>query len=436
MSLLDDDVVTEANVGHLPNPVSIERDWPDHIVPFDANRYADLTLDQIISTVRGAALGLLKRGSVALLVARRELGGLLFAACKKITSRTAQMGLFRSAANLEYSEARRHIKLWVYWKSVEKMLRDREESCRRRGVPFITPGLRRCFKLAGITRKSVPPHESPPPPLGSEPLPADVAALTAMVEDLQQKNRLERADKAHVLVELDLARDELRELAFNRADEQTKGIMGRFTGWFNRRRPLPAPRPERPPKIEVRAGNCLDLIETEPNCYDAIVTDAPYSIGLHGKEWDSTEISFSAELWNRFFHVVKPGGYVAFFCAPRLYHRAAQAAEKAGFIILPFLAWRFREGLPKPINVSELFDRDNLAEREVIGVRRGSGFTQANVDQGAQNRTHTLFAAHARYVSEEAQKWRGYYYGRNALKPCSGTDLAGAKADRHRTNDR
>ena len=126
----------------------------------------------------------------------------------------------------------------------------------------------------------------------------------------------------------------------------------------------------------MRAGNCLDLIEKEPNVYHAIVTDAPYSIRLHGKEWDSTDISFSPELWNRFFHVLKPGGYVAFFCAPRLYHRAAQAAEKAGFIILPFLAWRFREGLPKPINVSELFDRDNLTEREVIGVRRGSGFTR------------------------------------------------------------
>jgi len=70
------------------------------------------------------------------------------------------------------------------------------------------------------------------------------------------------------------------------------------------------------------------------------------------------------------------------------------------------------------VNVSELFDRDNLTKREVIGVRRGSGFTQANVDQGAQNRTHTVFTAHARHVSQEAQDWRGYYSGRNALKPC------------------
>jgi site-specific DNA-methyltransferase (adenine-specific) len=74
--------------------------------------------------------------------------------------------------------------------------------------------------------------------------------------------------------------------------------------------------------------------------------------------------------------------------------------------------------LPKPINLSELFDRDNLEEREVIGLRRGSGFTQANVDHGAQQRSHVKFVMHARNISPEAQDWQGYYYGVNALKPC------------------
>ena len=74
--------------------------------------------------------------------------------------------------------------------------------------------------------------------------------------------------------------------------------------------------------------------------------------------------------------------------------------------------------LPKPINLAELFDRDNVVERDIIGMRRGSGFTQANVDHGAQNRSHTNFAMHARHISPEAQDWRGYYYGVNTLKPC------------------
>ena len=96
---------------------------------------------------------------------------------------------------------------------------------------------------------------------------------------------------------------------------------------------------------------------------------------------------------DRFFRVLKPGGFIALFAAPRLYHRAAIACETAGFDLYPFMGWRFREGLPKPINLAELFDRDNLDEREVIGLRRGSGFTTANVDHGAQNRSHTVFAS-------------------------------------------
>jgi site-specific DNA-methyltransferase (adenine-specific) len=409
-------VADQGQIGHLPNFTAVEADWPDRTVPFRIDRYAGLDLDQIIASIRGTALVLLKRGTAATLLARRELGGLLFAACKKITSRPAQVDLFRNA-NLEYSEARRHIKLWVDWLRVERMLCERQANCLRRGVPFVTPGLRQCLKMAGITRPAAPPYDSPPAPVGPEPLPDDVDALKAIVEDLQQKNRVERADKAHLLVELDLARDELRERDFHDADEQTKGIIGKFTGWLRRRRALPAPQSERPAEIEIRNGDCIDEIETEPNIYDAIVTDPPYAISLHGKDWDSTDISFSPVLWDRFMHTLKPGGYVAFFAASRLYHRAAQAAEDAGFIILPFLAWRFRDGLCKPINLSELFDRDNLIEREVIGSRRGSGFTQANVSQGAQSRTHTTFTAHARYVSQEAQDWRGYYYGLNTLKP-------------------
>ena len=360
----------------------------------------------------------LRRGTWGALIARREWGGLLVAATKLVSSYQEQVNLFRRIVNLDYADARRHMKVWVYWERIARMLYDREESCRKRGVPFVVPGYRRCLELIGIGIRPDSPYEPPPPPPQPPPLPDDVAALTAIIKDLEQKNRLERADKARLLVELDLTRDELREVAFNREDEQTKGIMGKFTGWLRRRRPLPAPPPEYSSTVEVRNGHCLEQTETGPNIYDAIVTDPPYSIGLHGKAWDSSDISFSPELWDRFMRVLKPGGYVAFFTAPRLYHRAALAAENAGFIIMPFLAWRFREGLPKPINLSELFDRDNLAEREVIGVRRGSGFTQANVDQGAQRRTHTLFTAHARHVSQEAQDWRGYFFGRNALKPC------------------
>jgi site-specific DNA-methyltransferase (adenine-specific) len=165
-------------------------------------------------------------------------------------------------------------------------------------------------------------------------------------------------------------------------------------------------------------GDCLDVLNDQPNTYDAIITDPPYELHFMGKEWDATGISFSPELWAKLFAVLKPGGFIASFAATRLYHRMAVVAEDAGFALYPFLIWKYPQGVPKPVNVSELFDRDNLDEREIIGYRTGSGYTQANVDHGMQNRTSTKFPEYARHVSAEAQEWRGYYYGVNCLMPC------------------
>lgn len=170
----------------------------------------------------------------------------------------------------------------------------------------------------------------------------------------------------------------------------------------------------------LHLGDCLKLLKSQAEAgvqYDAVITDPPYEIGLHRKGWDQTGISFSSELWSLLYAVLKPGGYIAAFGASRLYHRLAIAAEDTGFLLYPFLVWKFPGGLPKPVNLSELFDRDNVPDREVIGYRSGSGFTTANVVQGAQNRSKTDFAIRARYVSVEAQQWRGWYYGVNALKP-------------------
>lgn len=173
-------------------------------------------------------------------------------------------------------------------------------------------------------------------------------------------------------------------------------------------------------EVAICIDDCRNRLKTLAESdvmYDAIITDPPYELGLHAKAWDQTGITFSAELWALLHRVLKPGGFLAAFAAPRLYHRMATVAEQAGFTLYPFLVWQFEGGLPKPVNVSELFDRDNVTEREVIGYRPGSGFTRANVDQGAQQRTHTSFPIYARHVSPEAQEWRGWYYGVNCLKP-------------------
>ena len=274
----------------------------------------------------------------------------------------------------------------------------------------------------------MPPDPSPPP-VQREPLPTDVAELRAIVEQLEQQNRMGREREVRLTIELDLVHEELQEVSFNNTrspppepepKSRWSNLTGRFRSMLGRKKPrrVATPAEPRESEIEVRIGKCLELIEDKENIYDAIATDPPYAISLHGYNGIAPDITFSPDLWNRLFRVLKPGGYAAVFAAPRMYHRVATACEAAGFTIYPFMGWRFRDGLPKPINLAELFDRDNLDERKIIGYRRGSGFTQANVDHGAQTRTHVNFAIHDRHVSEEAQAWRGYFYGVNALKPC------------------
>jgi site-specific DNA-methyltransferase (adenine-specific) len=409
-SILDDQT---SPIGHIPSEV--RESFPD----YDARRYDDLNLPEIVDGLRGTAMQLLKRGTLAVLIARREFGGLLVAASKKITEYRNQVDLFRRVG-VDYSDARRMMKIWVHWGRIEQMLRDREQSAQHRGIPYITPGYRRCLKMAGITRTSARCCGKPPAPIVPEPLPGDVERLQTIVKDLRRENRLEREISVGLRVDLYLARDELSGLAFNHGqplpvDDHTAAIISQSNSWLTRRPPA-LPLPERETHTEVRIGNCLDRIDNDPDIYDALATDGPYAIGLHGHAWDN-DISFRPALWQRLMRVMKPGAYGAFFTASRLYHRAAQAAEDAGFVVMPFLAWRFCEGLPKPVNVSELFDRDNVRERKIIGVRRGSGFTQANAARGLQIRTDNVFTAFERYVSEEAQIWRGYFSGVNALKP-------------------
>ncbi len=151
--------------------------------------------------------------------------------------------------------------------------------------------------------------------------------------------------------------------------------------------------------------------------FDAVVSDPPYLISLHAKTWDTGDIVFRQDFWELVHKVLKPGGFLISFAASRKYHRLACAVEDAGFAIYPMLQWQFPGGLPKPANLSELFDRDNVKDRKVLGTKTGSGFTSANATHGAQQRITKEFVVKERGVSEEAKQWDGFYYGVNTLKP-------------------
>lgn len=177
--------------------------------------------------------------------------------------------------------------------------------------------------------------------------------------------------------------------------------------------------------MEILNGDCLELMAQMPeNSIDAIVTDPPYELGFMGKSWDASGIAFCPDTWKLAWRVLKPGGHMVAFGAPKNYHRLACAIEDAGFEIRDSLMWVFGSGFPKSLNISKAIDRAAGAEREVVGIKvRGdvqkaklSGSTYAAADANKGN--EKIFGYGVEEITapatDEAKEWEGWG---TALKP-------------------
>lgn len=205
-------------------------------------------------------------------------------------------------------------------------------------------------------------------------------------------------------------------------------------------------------RVRLYHGSCLDVLKELPaNSIESCVVDPPYELGFMGKSWDSTGIAFSVETWKLVLRVLKPGAYVAAFCAPRNVHRLAIAIEDAGFeirdrilnylaadtIVQRFLetlndeqidafircfedsrfggelAWAFGTGFPKNLNISKAIDKAKglAAQRGYIpttgGLHGGSGNTVGKFKSDGMQLSDNP-------VSPEAKQWNGWG---TALKP-------------------
>ena len=149
----------------------------------------------------------------------------------------------------------------------------------------------------------------------------------------------------------------------------------------------------------IHQGDCLEVLKAmDANSLDACVTDPPYGIGFMGREWDtfkpddtprrknlrresdnpnlrgrqrspadtpsgivydftaSGQRAFQAwcEAWGcEVLRVLKPGGYLVSFGAPRSSHRLVSGLEDAGFEIRDSLCWLFGSGFPKSLNLGD-----------------------------------------------------------------------------------
>jgi site-specific DNA-methyltransferase (adenine-specific) len=110
-----------------------------------------------------------------------------------------------------------------------------------------------------------------------------------------------------------------------------------------------------PPRWAVLHADSLALLPELPTgSVDAVVTDPPYGIGFGGEAWDGGELTNAAafQRWTsgwaaQALRVLKPGGWLAAFGAPRTAHRLVAGVEDAGFEVRDQLLWLYAQGVPK-----------------------------------------------------------------------------------------
>jgi hypothetical protein len=175
----------------MPMAVPARRDAHHNL-----DRYVGLSDHEIASELRRFVGTLLLRGRLETILARREIGGLLYAFARR---HPRDRPLFESFAlrtvGLKYDEARRHMQLWSSWPLCESTLHRLQDESRKRGLPFVVPGLRRLLALAGVVGRRTAlalTTVTPPLPVRAR-LPSDAEALRAMVRRLLSEQRGLRA---------------------------------------------------------------------------------------------------------------------------------------------------------------------------------------------------------------------------------------------------
>jgi len=124
---------------------------------------------------------------------------------------------------------------------------------------------------------------------------------------------------------------------------------------------------------------------------DSVITDPPYFLDKLGDQWDVPNMDkhtknttirslpvgmkfdssqgrtfqeFMQKIATESLRVLKPGGLLLSFSAPRLYHRLAVAVEDAGFEIRDMWAWLYTQNQVKAMSVARFLDTTNLSPEE------------------------------------------------------------------------
>lgn len=222
-----------------------------------------------------------------------------------------------------------------------------------------------------------------------------------------------------------------------------------------------APKSFHDGRVVLYAGDCLSVLDSlAENSVDAVCTDPPYHLlsivkrfggtsrdddtqtgdrarrgadgmarlsrGFMGKEWDGGDIAFRADTWAKVLRVLKPGGHLVAFSAPKCSHRMVCAIEDSGFEIRDALQWMFGTGFPKSHDVSKAIDKALGAERTKVrvpidevrnpkSINGGHGIDGGDrpwMTAAREKGFHEAISDEA--ISDEAVEWQGWG---TALKP-------------------
>lgn len=102
-------------------------------------------------------------------------------------------------------------------------------------------------------------------------------------------------------------------------------------------------------------ADALALLAQLPDrSVDAVITDPPYGIAFNGNAWDGGELTDpeSFARWTTTWaaevqRLLRPGGYLVAFGAPRTMHRLVSGIEDGGLAIRDQLLWLYASGMPK-----------------------------------------------------------------------------------------
>jgi DNA modification methylase len=107
----------------------------------------------------------------------------------------------------------------------------------------------------------------------------------------------------------------------------------------------------------IEGDSLLTLAKLSDGCADSVVADPPYGLHLGGEAWDrfgggGLAAPEAFERWTARWaaecaRLLKPGGHLLAFGAPRTFHRLVSGVEDAGLQVRDQLLWLYAQGLPK-----------------------------------------------------------------------------------------